>query len=154
MNKADCILENLDPMENLRVMRIGGSSIANLNFLLPPVVGLFSWLEHNWHLNDINLRHDVLNLSHHVLTFEKQVTEFIEYLMPLYEASKGPEEILRHMLNPASENPFDWNLFHRLFPPGLGLEEDKKEMMLTGLKHFLEAWLGDANNNEDDIPLD
>ena len=55
------------------------------------------------------------------------------------------------MLNLASENPFEWNLFHL---PGLGLEEDKKEIILTLLKHFVEALLGDANSNGDDIPLD
>ena len=149
MNNADCILENLDPMErtvveNLREMQKEGSSIAYLNFVLTHYVGLLSCSEYAWNLNDINLRH-------HVLAFVKQVTELLKYLMPFYEAGKGFEEVLRHMLNPASENPFDWNLLHFSGP---FLEEDEKEIFLTLLKDFLEALLGDANNNEDDIPLD
>ena len=148
-NNADGILENLDPMErtvveDLREIQKEHSSIANLSLLLPLLAGLFSLFEDIWNLNDINLRH-------HVLAFVKQVTELFKHLMPLYEAAKGPEDILRHMLNLASENPFEWNLFHL---PGLGLEEDKKEIILTLLKHFVEALLGDANSNGDDIPLD
>ena len=149
MNNADCILENLDPMErtiveDLREMQKERPFIANFYRPLPLFAGLFSLFEDIWNLCDINLRH-------HVLAFVKQVTELHKYLMPFYEAGKGPEDILRHMLNPASENPFDWNLFHF---PGLGLEDYKKEIILTLLKHFLEVLLGDANNNEDDIPLD
>ena len=149
MNNADCILENLDPMErtvveDLREMQMEGCSIVSLNLLLPFYVGLFSCSAYTWKLNDINLRH-------HALAFVKQVTELLKYLRPFYEAGKGFEEVLRHMLNPASENPFDWNLFPL---PGLSLEEDEKEMILTEVKHLLEALLGDANNNEDDIPLD
>ncbi|CAH3175356.1 unnamed protein product [Porites lobata] len=148
-NNADGILENLDPMErtvveDLREIQKEHSSIANLSLLLPLLARLFSLFEDIWNLNDINLRH-------HVLAFVKQVTELFKHLMPLYEAAKGPEDILRHMLNLASENPFEWNLFHL---PGLGLEEDKKEIILTLLKHFVEAFLGDANSNGDDIPLD
>ena len=148
-NNADGILENLDPMErtvveDLREIQKEHSSIANLSLLLPLLAGLFSLFEDIWNLNDINLRH-------HVLAFVKQITELFKHLMPLYEAAKGPEDILRHMLNLASENPFEWNLFHL---PGLGLEEDKKEIILTLLKHFVEALLGDANSNGDDIPLD
>ena len=149
MNNVDCILENLDPMErtvveDLREMQKERSSIAYLNVGLTHYVGLLSCSEYAWNLNDINLRH-------HVLAFVKQVTELHKYLMPFYEAGKGFEEVLRHMLNPASENPFDWNLLH---VPGPTLEEDEKEIILTLLKHSLEALLGDANNNEDDIPLD
>ena len=140
MNNADCILENLDPVERTVVedMREMQKDV-NLNFVLPTVVGFLSCVGYTW------------NLRHHVLAFVKQVTELFKHLKPLCEAAKGPEDILRHMLNPASENPFDWNLFHL---PGLGLEEDKKEIILTLVKHFLEASLGDVNNNEDDIPLD
>ena len=150
MNNADCILENLDPMErtvveDLREMQKEGCSIVGLNVVLPFYADLLlSCSADTWNLNEINLRH-------HALALVKQVTEFFKYLMPLYEAGKGHEEVLRHMLNPASENPFDWNLF---LLPGLSLEEDEKEMILTEVKHFLEASLGDANNNEDDIPLD
>ena len=148
-NNADGILENLDPMErtvveDLREIQKEHSSIANLSLLLPLLARLFSLFEDIWNLNDINLRH-------HVLAFVKQVTELFKHLMPLYEAAKGPEDILRHVLNLASENPFEWNLFNL---PGLGLEEDKKEIILTLLKHFVEALLGDANSNGDDIPLD
>ena len=149
MNNADCTLENLDPVErtvveDLREMQKERSSIAYLNVGLKHYVGLLSCSEYAWNLNDINLRH-------HVLAFVKQVTELLKYLMPFHEAGKGYEEVLRHMLNPASENPFDWNL---LRVPGPFLEEDEKEIFLTLVKHFLEASLGDANNNEDDIPLD
>lgn len=149
LNNADCILENLDPVErtvveDLREMQKARFFIANLYLLLPGVVGLFSLFEDIWNLNYINLRH-------HVLAFVKLVAEFYKYVMPFCEAGKGHEEVLRHMLNPASENPFDWNLFPL---PGLSLEEDEKEMILTEVKHLLEALLGDANNNEDDIPLD
>ena len=149
INNADCILENLDPVErtvveDLREMQKESSSFGNFNFLLPISVGMFSWFDYTCNLNDINLRH-------HVLALVKQVTEFVKYLMLLYGAAKGPKDILRHMLDPASENPIDWNL---VFPPGLSLEEDEKEMILTEVKHLLEALLGDANNNEDDIPLD
>ena len=150
VNNADCILENLDPMErtvveDLREMQKEHSSIANLNILFLPFVVLYCGFEHTWNLNDISLRH-------HVLTFMKQVTELQKYLRPVYEAAKGPEDVLRHVLNHARER--FWNLLYPCFPPGLGLEEDKKEIIRTELKHFLEAWLGDANNNEDDIPLD
>ena len=150
VNNADCILENLDPMErtvveDLREMQKEHSSIANLNILFLPFVVLCCGFEHTWNLNDISLRH-------HVLTFMKQVTELQKYLRPVYEAAKGPEDVLRHVLNHARER--FWNLLYPRFPPGLGLEEDKKEIIRTELKHFLEAWLGDANNNEDDIPLD
>ena len=140
MNNADCILENLDPVERTVVedMREMQKDV-NLNFVLPTVGWVLSCVGYTW------------NLRHHVLAFVKQVTELFKHLKPLCEAAKGPEDILRHMLNPASENPFDWNLFHL---PGLGLEEDKKEIILTLVKHFLEASLGDVNNNEDDIPLD
>ena len=140
MNNVDCILENLDPVERTVVedMREMQKDV-NLNFVLPTVGWVLSCVGYTW------------NLRHHVLAFVKQVTELFKHLKPLCEAAKGPEDILRHMLNPASENPFDWNLFHL---PGLGLEEDKKEIILTLVKHFLEASLGDANNNEDDIPLD
>ena len=152
MNNADCILENLDPMErtvveDLREMQKERSSIVNLNFLLPTVIPLFNCFEHTRNLNDINLRH-------HVFTFVKRVTECSKYFMSHYGAEKGLKDILLHMLNPASENPFVWNLCCLFFPPGLGLEEDKNESMLTWMKHFVEAWLEDMNNNEDDIPLD
>ena len=150
VNNADCILENLDPMErtvveDLREMQKEGSSIANLNILVLPFVVLCSGFEHTWNLNDISLRH-------HVLTFMKQVTELEKYLMPVCEAAKGPEDVLRHVLNHVCER--FWNLLYPCFPPGLGLGEDEKEIILTRLKHVLEALLGDANSNEDDIPLD
>ena len=150
VNNADCILENLDPMErtvveDLREKQKEGSSIANLNILVLPFVVLCSGFEHTWNLNDISLRH-------HVLTFMKQVTELEKYLMPVCEAAKGPEDVLRHVLNHACER--FWNLLYPCFPPGLGLGEDEKEIILTRLKHVLEALLGDANSNEDDIPLD
>ena len=150
VNNADCILENLDPMErtvveDLREMQKERSSIANLNILFLPFVVLCSGFEHTWNLNDISLRH-------HVLTFMKQVTELEKYLMPVYEAAKGPEDVLRHALNHACER--FWNLLYPCFPPGLGLGEDEKEIILTRVKHVLEALLGDANSNEDDIPLD
>ena len=41
-----------------------------------------------------------------------------------------------------------------MYLPGLWLEEDKKEIILTLAKHFEEALLGYANSNGDDIPLD
>ena len=152
MNNADCILENLDPLErivveHLREMQRERSFIANFYCLLPFFVWLFSLFEDIWNLNDINL-------GHHVLTFVKQVAEFYKYVMPLCEAGKGFKDVFCRMLNPASENPFDWNLFYLLFPPGHGLDEDEKEVVLTSVKHFLEALLGDANSNGDDIPLD
>ena len=125
-------------------MQKEGWSIVSLNVVLPLYFKVFSCSAYIFNLNEINLRH-------HALAFVKQVTELLKYVMPFYEAGKGHEEVLRHMLNPASENPFDWNVFPL---PGLSLEEDEKEMILTEVKHFLEAWLGDANNNEDDIPLD
>ena len=148
MNNADCILENLDPVErtvveDLREMQKERSSIANLNVVLPLYVGLFC-SKYSQNLNDINLRH-------HVLALVKKMAELYKYVRPLCGAGKGFKDILCHMLDPASENPFDWNL---VFLPGLSLEEDEKEMILTELKHFLEALLGDVNNNEDDIPLD
>ena len=150
-NNADCILENLDPMErtiveDLRGMEKELSRFGILNFLLPLVVELFSCLKYPGNLNDINLRH-------HVLAFIKQVTEVFKYFMPFCKAGRAYEEVFRHILNPASENSFHWNLFHLLFPPGLDLEEDEKENILTIVKLFLEA-VGDANNDEDDIPLD
>ena len=149
MNNADCILENLDPMErtvveDLREMQMEPSSFANFNSQLPLLVGFFSCLEYTWNLNDINLRH-------HFLAFVKQGTEFYKYAMTLSEAGKGGEDVLRDVLNRAFEYPFHWSLVHL---PGLGLEEDEEENILTELKHVLEALLGDANNNEDDIPLD
>ena len=150
MNNADCILENLDPMErtvveDLRELQKEHSSIiANFYLRLPLFITLFSTSGNMLDLNDINLRHFVLALL-------KQVTEMYKYVMPLLEAGKGPEDVLRHMLNPVSENRFDWNLYHL---PGLDLEEDEKETILILLKHSLETLLGDANSNEDDIPLD
>ena len=148
MNNADCILENLDPMErtvveDLREMQKEHSSIANFYLRLPLFITLFSTSGNILDLNDINLRH-------FFLAFLKQVTETYKYVMPLLEAGKGPEDVLRHMLNPVSENRFDWNLDHL---PGLDLEEDEKETILL-VKHSLETLLGDANSNEDDIPLD
>ena len=149
VNNADCKLENLDPMErpvveDLREMQ---EDIANLNLLLPLFVESFCCFEYTWNLNDINLRHDFL-------AFVKQVTELLKYLMPFREAAEGPKDILRHLFNPASENPFDWNILYLAIPPGLGLEEDKKEIILTRMKHLLEELLGDVSSNEDDIPLD
>ena len=148
VNNANCNLENLDPMErtvveDLREMQKKCSSTVSLKLLPVHVVLAFydsEYTERN--LNDINLRH-------RVLAFVKQFAEFRKYSMPLYEAGKGHEDVLRDMLNPASENPFDWNVVH--LP---SFEEDEKEIILTELKHFLEALLGDANSNEDDIPLD
>ena len=149
VNNSDCILENLDPMErtvieDLREIQKKCPSVVCFNSLNPDVTsfgGFAFMIERNF--NDINWRH-------YVLTFLKQVTETLKYVMPLYEAGKGGklEDVLRHVLNPAPENPFIWNLLC------LGLEEDEKEIIRTGLNHFLEAWFGDANNNEDDIPLD
>ena len=149
VNNSDCILENLDPMErtvieDLREIQKKCPSVVCFNSLTPAVtsLGYFPFMiECNF--NDINWRH-------YVLTFLKQVTETFKYVMLLYEAGKGGEleDVLRHVLNPAPENPFISNLHC------LGLEEDEKEIIRTELKHFLEAWLGDANNNEDDIPLD
>ena len=148
MNNADCILENLDPMErtvveDLREMQKEHSSIANFYLRLPLFITLFSTSGNILDLNDINLRHFFLALL-------KQVTETYKYVMPLLEAGKGPEDVLRHMLNPVSKNRFDWNLDHL---PGLDLEEDEKETILLVI-HSLETLLGDANSNEDDIPLD
>ena len=103
----------------------------------------------DWNVNDINVRH-------HVLTFVKQVAEFYKYTRPLSEAGfeeKGFEDMFCHLLNPVPENPFVWYLFH-MYLPGLWLEEDKKEIILTLAKHFEEALLGYANSNGDDIPLD
>ena len=125
-------------------MQMEPSSFANFNSQLPLLVGFFSCLEYTWNLNDINLRH-------HFLAFVKQGTEFYKYAMTLSEAGKGGEDVLRDVLNRAFEYPFHWSLVHL---PGLGLEEDEEENILTELKHVLEALLGDANNNEDDIPLD
>ena len=155
VNNADCILENLDlvertVVEDLREMQKARFFIANLYLLLPGFVGLFSLFEDIWNLNDINLRH-------HVLAFVKLVAEFYKYVMPFCEAGKGHEEVLRHMLNPASENPFDWNLFYLLFPPGHGLEEDERELVLTEVKCFIKEIIDELYNNEeleDDIPLD
>ena len=155
VNNADCILENLDPVErtvveDLREMQKARFFIANLYLLLPGFVGLFSLFEDLWNLNDINLRH-------YVLAFVKLVAEFYKYVMPFCEAGKGHEEVLRHMLNPASENPFDWNLFYLLFPPGHGLEEDERELVLTEVKCFIKEIIDELYNNEeleDDIPLD
>ena len=155
VNNADCILENLDPVErtvveDLREMQKARFFIANLYLLLPGVVGLFSLFEDIWNLNDINLRH-------HVLAFVKLVAEFYKYVMPFCEAGKGHEEVLHHMLNPASENPFDWNLFYLLFPPGHGLEEDERELVLTEVKCFIKEIIDELYKNEeleDDIPLD
>ena len=147
VNNSDCILENLDPMErtvieDLREIQKKCPSVVCFNSLTPAVtsLGYFPFMiECNF--NDINWRH-------YVLTFLKQVTETLKYVMLLYEAGKGGEleDVLRHVLNPAPENPFISNLHC------LGLEEDEKEIIRTELKHFLEAWLGD--DNEDDIPLD
>ena len=103
----------------------------------------------DWNVNDINVRH-------HVLTFVKQVAEFYKYTRPLNEAGfeeKGFEDMFCHLLNPVPENPFVWYLFH-MYLPGLWLEEDKKEIILTLAKHCEEALLGYANSNGDDIPLD
>ena len=103
----------------------------------------------DWNVNDINVRH-------HVLTFVKQVAEFYKYTRPLSEAGfeeKGFEDMFCHLLNPVPENPFVWYLFH-MYLPGLWLEEDKKEIILTLAKHCEEALLGYANSNGDDIPLD
>ena len=103
----------------------------------------------DWNVNDINVRH-------HVLTFVKQVAEFYKYTRPLSEAGfeeKGFEDMFCYLLNPVPENPFVWYLFH-MYLPGLWLEEDKKEIILTLAKHFEEALLGYANSNGDDIPLD
>ena len=155
MNNADCILENLDPMErtvveDLREMQKERSSIANLNVVLPLYVGLLSCSEYTWNLNGINLRH-------HVLAFVKQVAEFYKYVMPLCEAGKGFKDVFCHMLNPASENPFDWNLFYLLFPPGHGLDEDEREFVLRTVKCFIKEIIDELYNNEeleDDIPLD
>ena len=57
------------------------------------------------------------------------------------------------MLNPASENPYDWKIF---WPPGLSLEEDTKELLLPLVKCLLKDLLDLAKNEEleDDIPLD
>ena len=145
MNNADCILENLDPMErtiveDLREMQKKRPSFVKSIVLIPPVV-LSS--EYTWNLSDINLRH-------RVLAFLKQVIECRKYFMRLSEAAVGPVDYwnqVENILNPASEDPFDWNL---IWPLGYRLEEN----FLTRVKCFLKVLIDAVNNNEDDIPLD
>ena len=153
VNNTDCILENLDPMErtvveDLREMQKKRSSTVSLKFLLLPVIFTMycsEWTE--WNLNDINLRH-------RVLACVKQVIEFVKYSMRLQEAAVGPLDFwscMKHLLNPASEIPFDWNLF---LPPDFDLNEAEQKLVLAVCKFFVKLWLDETNNNEDDIPLD
>ena len=151
-NNADCILENLDPMErtvveDLRELQsLQEKDLVSVIYLVTLVLS-FALLssEFTWNLNDMNLRH-------HVLTCVKQVTQLDKYFMRLKdrEAAKGPD-IWRQMLNPASENPFVWNL---LLPPGHGLEGDMQELLWTLGNCFVNTLLDTMNSNEDDIPLD
>ena len=153
VNNTDCILENLDPMErtvveDLREMQKKRSSTVSLKFLLLPVIFTMycsEWTE--WNLNDINLRH-------RVLACVMQVIEFVKYSMRLQEAAVGPLDFwscMKHLLNPASEIPFDWNLF---LPPDFDLNEAEQKLVLAVCKFFVKLWLDETNNNEDDIPLD
>ena len=155
VNNADCILENLDPMERtvvedlreLRETQKNWSYIVSLKCLLVPVLAMYfsEYTERN--LNDINLRH-------RVLAGVKHVTEFGKYFMRLQEAGVGPLDFwgfLKYMFNPGSEIPFDWNL---ALPPGLDLNEAGQKLILAGVNVLLKALPDEADNNEDDIPLD
>ena len=124
VNNADCILENLDPMERTVVedlREVQKKDFVNVTSLVQLVLSCFSDHELTQYVNDINLRHLVL-------TCVKQATEVDKYFMRLREAAKEPD-IWRQMLNPASENPFGWNL---LLPAGHGLEEDYRNCVLHG----------------------
>ena len=158
MDNADCILENLDPMErtiveDLREIQMKYSSDVKFVFMLLPVALRCS----EYTMRNI---HDI-NFRHHALACVKWVTGYFKYCMRLLEAA-GPGAAprlpdfwsqLEHMLNPASENPYDWKIF---WPPGLSLEEDTKELLLPLVKCFLKDLLDLAKNEEleDDIPLD
>ena len=153
VNNADCILENLDPMErtvveDLRETQKNWSYIVSLKCLLAPVFLAMYFSEYTErNLNDINLRH-------RVLASVKHVNEFGKYFMRLQEAGVGPLDFwgfLKYMLNPGSEIPFDWNL---ALPPGLDLNEAGQKLILAGVNVLLKALPDEADNNEDDIPLD
>ena len=152
VNNADCILESLDPMErtvveNLREMQKEHSSTDSFEFLLLAVVSAMYCSEYTeQNLTDINLRHRVLACVRHVTEVSRK------FSMRLQDAGVGPLvswSYMKHMLNPASEIPFDWNLF---FPPGLDLNEAEHKLVLAVLKSVLKLWLDEADNNEDDIP--
>ena len=157
MDNADCILENLDPMErtiveDLREIQMKYSSDVKFVFMLLPVALRCS----EYTMRNI---HDI-NFRHHALACVKWVTGYFKYCMRLLEAA-GPGAArpldfwsqMEHMLNPASENPYDWKIF---WPPGLSLEEDTKELLLPLVKCLLKDLLDLAKNEEleDDIPLD
>ena len=155
MDNADCILENLDPMErtiveDLREIQMKYSSDVKFVFMLLPVaLSCSQYTIRNIH--DINFRH-------HALACVKWVTGSFKYCMRLLEAAgpgAAPRPLefwsqLEHMLNPASENPYDWKLF---WTPGISLEEDAKALLKCFLKDLLD--LVNCNGNDiDDIPLD
>ena len=150
---ADCILENLDPMErtvveDLREIQKERPSIVRpvmLIFLIPRFVS--SCVQDGWNLSDINLRHSVL-------AYLKQMIEIFKYVLRLSEAAVGPVDywkLVEKILNPASENPIDWNL---VLPLGHDLKKHVRELLLTRVKCFLQGFFGVVNNSKDDIPLD
>ena len=159
-NNADCIFENLDTMErtlveDLRELQEKPRFYTTLKFLLkccPSVKNSFfcSCSPHTeGNINDINLRQ-------RFLAEVKQHIELLKYFRWLSEAVatvEGPEDfwsqINYNMFNPASANPFDWNL---VLPPHL--EEDEQKLFLTKMKCYLEALLDVLPKDEDDIPLD
>ena len=151
-SNADCILENLDPMErtvveDLREIQKKCPSIVRSIFLLPPVIlsCFFNFGSHTWNASDINSRYSVLASLKQVIEFYKQ---FIR------EAAAGPvafQNLVENMWNAVSEIPFDWNL---VLPLGQRLEEVKQELLLTRVKRFRNGFFDVVNNNKDDIPLD
>ena len=158
MDNADCILENLDPMErtiveDLREIQMKYSSDVKVVLMLLPVA---------LRLSEYTTRivHGI-DFRQQALVCVKWFTASFKYSMRLVGAAgpgaAGPLDVwsqIEHMLNPVSEHPYDWNLF---WPSGLSLEEGEKELLLPLVKCFLKDLLDVANcngNDIDDIPLD
>ena len=157
LNNRNCILEDLDPrerniVEDLREMRKKNCKRNEDLFFLtsraPFESGHFLWLLSGQSLNDKDIRCTVL----------ASLKQFIEVAKNFYpvivesaaEGKNVSHAILKHMVDPASEVPFDWNI---ILPPGL--DEDKRKVCLEMAKLFYKELYDKVMTKiDDDIPLD
>ena len=157
LNNRNCILEDLDPrerniVEDLREMRKKNCK-RNVDLLLLTSraafeLGHFLWLLSGQSLNDKDIRCTVL----------ASLKQFIEVAKDFYpvmvesaaEGKNVSHAILKHMVDPASEVPFDWNI---ILPPGL--DEDKRKVCLEMAKLCCKTFFEKLMTKiDDDIPLD
>ena len=156
VNNPRCSLEDLDRperaiVEDLREMRKEKIKFNVDELLLrsPTICQLvyLQWMQGGQSLNDTDIRY-------RVLTSLKQFIELAMHCNTVTESAGEGENILdvlfKHMFDPASEVPFDWNI---ILPPGL--DEDKRKVCLEMgklcCKKFFEKLM---TNIDDDIPLD